>query len=153
MRKRPIRTILTRLAAGAALCLPALAYVSPAAAQDDCGGKVGVRYGDTVSSIAQACGVNVQTVLQANPGLTADNLKSGTYIIVPPPALPSPMNGIGRPLVRQAPSLVPPVSIGAPSSVILPPPQPPIPQQHILRGFGDEPGQLPLPPGHYIKVP
>lgn len=78
---------------------------------------------------------------------------------VPQPAQPSAPLKVGRPSVQVTPPLVPPAgkkipSIGgAPSTVILPPEIPPVPQQHILRGFGNLPGQLPLPPGHVGTMP
>lgn len=54
-----------------------------------CGGNVGVRVGDTVSSIAQDCNINVETLKQANPGLSERTLRSGTYVQVPSAPLPS----------------------------------------------------------------
>lgn len=83
---------------------------------------------------------------------------AGPAIEVPPLDPPSPQLRIGRPSVQVMPPLVPPArpipSIGgAPSTVILPPEIPPVPPQLILRGFGDLPGQLPLPPGHVGTMP
>ncbi len=121
----------------------------PAAATTACPNRVLVSYGDTLSSIANACGITIAALRSANPGLNAGNLRAGTSITVPRPRLPSPMAETNRPLVRIAPSLVPPAVGGAGSSTVILPPEPiPVPQQHILRGFGDKPGQLPLPPGH-----
>lgn len=123
-----------------------------------CPSRVSVAYGDTLSSIARSCGVNVEALVRLNPGLTAGTLYAGSVINVPRPAVPSPQQRIGRPTVQVMPPLVPPAvgapSIGGvPSTVILPPDVPPVPLQHILRGFGDQPGQLPLPPGHIGTMP
>lgn len=139
----------------AGLCL-AVGLAAEAGAA--CPSRLQVRYGDTLSSIARTCGVNVQSLLRLNPGLTPETLRAGTAIAVPAPALPSTRMQVGRPSVQVAPPLVPPAygapTIGgAPSTVILPPQVPPVPQQHILRGFGDLPGQLPLPPGHVGTMP
>lgn len=68
-----------------ALLLPAL---SPAWAA--CGGSVGVRSGDTVGSIARDCGINVEQLKQANPGLNERTLRNGTFVMVPGKPLPSP---------------------------------------------------------------
>ena len=122
---------------------------APAGAAGLCPGRVLISYGDTLSSIANACGISVAALRSANPGLSAANLRAGMSITVPRPALPSPMAETNRPLVRIAPPLVPPAIGGGGSSTVILPPEPlPVPQQHILRGFGDKPGQLPLPPGH-----
>lgn len=142
----------------ALLITAGLAAFLASPAQAACPARIGVMWGDTLSSIARACGVNVEALRRVNPGLTAETLRAGAVIAVPRPATSSPQTGIGRPSVRVAPPLVPPAtgapSIGgAPSTVILPPEQPPVPPQHILRGFGDPPGQLPLPPGHIGNPP
>lgn len=136
----------------AALALSVLA-VSWTAAHAACPQRLGVAYGDTLDAVASACGISVEALRRANPGLSAATLRAGTIIAVPRPALPSPQLGIGRPAIRIAPPLVPPGIVGRGGTVILPPQPQPIPPQHILRGFGDEPGQLPLPPGHSIRVP
>lgn len=123
------------------------------AAHAACPGRLGVAYGDTLDAIAAACGISVEALRAANPGLSARTLRAGTIIAVPRPVVPSPQFDIGRPSVRIAPTLVPPAAIGRGGTVILPPQPQPVPPQHILRGFGDGPGQLPLPPGHSIRVP
>ena len=113
-----------------------------------CPARVTISYGDTLSSIARACGITVDTLRSANPGLHADSLQAGAAIAVPRPPLPSTQLRVGRPSVQVVPPLVYPSVGGSSSTVILPPEPIPVPQQHILRGFGDKPGQLPLPPGH-----
>jgi len=142
--------------------IPALAVLAlialPIAQAHACPSRVSVAYGDTLSSIARSCGVNVEALVRVNPGLTARTLYAGSVINVPRPAVPSPQQRIGRPTVQVMPPLVPPAvgapSIGGvPSTVILPSSPPPVPHQHILRGFGDQPGQLPLPPGHIGTMP
>lgn len=120
----------------------------PAMARTACPERVIVSYGDTLGSIASACGITVTALRSVNPGLSAGTLRAGMSVAVPRPSLPSRMAETNRPLVRVAPSLVPPAIGGGSSTVILPPQPVPVPQQHILRGFGDKPGQLPLPPGH-----
>lgn len=120
----------------------------PATARTACPERVLVSYGDTLSSIANACGITVTALRSVNPGLSAGTLRAGMSIAVPRPPLPSPMAETNRPLVRIAPPLVPPAVGGGSPTVILPPQPAPVPPQHILRGFGDKPGQLPLPPGH-----
>ncbi|MEO3998642.1 LysM domain-containing protein [Mesorhizobium sp. CAU 1732] len=128
------------------VCAPLSAYAA-------CPSRIGIEYGDTLGSIARACGISVETLRQANPGLSPVNLQAGTFIAVPRPALPSRQITIGQPTVPIMPPLVPP-SVGGNSPTVILPPQPaPIPQQHILRGFGDQPGQLPLPPGHAPQIP
>lgn len=123
--------------------------ISVSAAQAACPARVGVAYGDTLQSIAAACGVNVEALKDMNPGLRADTLRAGAFINIPRPVVRVTPPVIGRPSIQPFPSLVNP-SLGGDghSTVILPPEQPPVPQQHILRGFGNQPGQLPLPPGH-----
>ncbi|MBI1620229.1 LysM peptidoglycan-binding domain-containing protein [Aquamicrobium zhengzhouense] len=123
--------------------------IAPSIAQAACPARVGVSYGDTLQSIASACGVNVEALKQANPGLRPETLQAGTYIAVPKPVLLTPPPVIGRPSIQTFPSLVGPATGGDSRSTVILPPQPtPVPQQHILRGFGNQPGQLPLPPGH-----
>ena len=135
------------------LVLAAAAFMATSPAHAACPARIAVAYGDTLGAIATACGISVETLRNANPGLTAETLRAGTFIAVPRPPLPSPQIEIGRPIVRVAPQLVPPGTGGASGTVILPPVPPAVPPQHILRGFGDQPGQLPLPPGHSIRVP
>jgi LysM repeat protein len=136
------------------LALLAAALVAPPAGATACPPRIAVSYGDTLSAIAAACGVSVESIRLANPGLSARTLRAGVSIAIPRPALPSPQGTIGHPSVLPMPPLVPPsVGGGGSATVILPPPPVPVPQQHILRGFGDQPGQLPLPPGHGSPFP
>ena len=118
-----------------------------------CPARVTAGAGDSLQAIARACGVNIEALKAANPGLISNSMQAGTTIIVPRQALPSPTLTIGRPSIQIMPSQVPPATGPSMPTVILPPPQPQIPQQHILRGFGDKPGQLPLPPGHSLQFP
>ena len=126
-----------------------LAGLASVPAMAACPERVSVGYGVTLSSVARACGVSAASLRLANPGLGDGTLRAGAIINVPRQRYSTPRTGSGRSSLRLAPSRVPP-ALGADgsSTVILPPVQPPIPQQHILRGFGDQPGQLPLPPGH-----
>jgi hypothetical protein len=68
----------------------ALATALPlSAANAACGSRSGVRFGETLGSIATRCGINVQRLRNANPGLTNRTLQNGTIINTPPPQLPS----------------------------------------------------------------
>lgn len=126
-----------------------LAIVAATEARAACPSRVGVGFGATIGSIAQACGVNEEALKQLNPGLNADTLRAGAVINVPPPALPSAEVRVGRSALHVQPLQVSPATGGASTStVILPDPRPPLAPHQILRGFGDQPGQLPLPPGH-----
>lgn len=130
-----------------ALILAAALAVAPLSlAEAACPARVGVGAGDTVASIARRCGINVETLKRNNPGLRDDTMRPGTFVTVPRPPLPSAQQPYGQPRFGVAPSLVTPPTVGAPSTVILPPPQQPIPPQHVLPGFGNQPGQFPLPP-------
>lgn len=86
----------------------------PAAA--DCSGRTTVRFGETVSSLAQRCGVNVQALRQANPGLVgANGLQRGTFVTVPRPALPTPRaDRSERGVVAKPPDIERP-KVGTPS--------------------------------------
>lgn len=114
-----------------------------------CPERVSVGFGVTLSSIARACGVSAASLRQANPGLGDGTLRAGAIINIPRQRYSAPQTGSGRPSLRIAPAPVPPALGGDGSStVILPPVRPRVPPQHVLPGFGDKPGQLPLPPGH-----
>jgi LysM repeat protein len=68
----------------------ALAMTLPvSAANAACGSRSGVRFGETLGSIATRCGINVQRLRDANPGLTSRTLQNGVVINTPPPQLPS----------------------------------------------------------------
>lgn len=63
--------------------------ISPALASS-CGNTVTVRAGDTLSHIAQRCGVTVNGILRANPTITNPNLiRAGQVIILPGATLPN----------------------------------------------------------------
>lgn len=135
-------------ASGILLLAAAMAAGLATAADAACPGRVGVGVGDTLVSIARACGISVESLRSVNPGLSAGTLRPGTFVAVPRPPLPSPMSGIGRPSVRVAPSLVPPATGISPSSTVIPPPAPPVvPRPHPLPGF-DEPLGAGMPPRH-----
>ena len=123
------------------------------AAEAACPDRIIIQRGDTLGAIARACGVNVPALRGANPGLIPDAMQPGATVRVPAPALNTPMERIGRPSIRVMPSRVPGVHVPSNSTVILAPPPLPVPPQHILPGFGDKPGQLPLPPGHSPPFP
>ncbi len=89
--QRQARRQARRLAAAAVLlaasALPALAA--------DCAPSTSVRYGETAEQIAQRCGINVEKLKAANPGMIDGTTKNGTFIQVPRPDLPSPKITIG----------------------------------------------------------
>lgn len=63
--------------------------ITPALASS-CGSTVTVRAGDTLSHIAQRCGVTVNGILRANPSITNPNLiRPGQVIILPGATLPN----------------------------------------------------------------
>lgn len=124
--------------AAARICLAALTVcLSAASATAACPDRVGVGVGDTLVSIARACGISVETLRDANPGLNADTLRAGTFVAVPRPALPTPQRPVGRPSINTMPSLVPPATAVSPPSVAIPPPPPrrPFPPPPPLPGF------------------
>jgi len=122
-------------------------------AQAACPSRVAVAQGISPIDIASACGISFETLRQANPGLRTGPVQAGTTLVVPRPALPSAQLPIGGHGIAIMPPMVPQAIGGASPTVILPPEQYPIPPQHILRGFGDLPGQLPVPPGHGSPLP
>lgn len=125
-----------------------LAIGDPASAQTRCPDRMPVRSGDTMSGIAQACGINLESLRRVNPGIDARTIQPGSVLNVPAPALPSPRERIGSGLIEVVPRREIRPTVSAPP--IAPPVREPIPRQHIIRGFGNDPGQLPLPPGHDI---
>ena len=70
------------------LAFPLMAAATAAGAR--CPGQVGVAYGQTLGSIAQSCGTNIEALKQVNPGLNEQTLQNGTFLNVPRPALPTP---------------------------------------------------------------
>lgn len=109
-----------RRGAVALLALCALLAL-PVATQAACPERVGVKFGDTLASIARACGVNVEALLQLNPGLTAQTLRQGSFVSVPRPPLPSARAGSRRGTVEIIPPLVRSPATGGTPTVILPP--------------------------------
>lgn len=105
------------VALAAALCvLPGLS-----AAQAACPERVGVRFGDTLASIARICGVNVEALRQLNPGLTTQTLRPGSFVKAPRPPLPSARAEHRRGVVDIIPPLVRSPGSGETPTVILPP--------------------------------
>ena len=133
--------------AGRALLGIAFAGLALSSAQAACPERLGVRPGDTLSAIAQACGISVETLRAANPGVRAERLRPGQFLAVPPPALPSPQGVIGRPALRVAPPLVPPATITPPSTTVIPPPPPALQHPQVPPGFDTRPRHMrPRPP-------
>lgn len=106
-----------------------LSVLAISGAQAACPERLAVNAGDTLWGIARACGISVEMLRGANPGLNERTLRPGLFIAVPRPALPSPQQPVGRPSLRVAPPLVPPAAITvptpAPPPAILHPQMPP----------------------------
>jgi LysM repeat protein len=83
----------------------------PATAEACQSGRTTVS-GETVAEVAWRCGVNVEALRQLNPGLSDRTIRPGLIVAVPPPPLPSPQAGYGRPRV----SAQPPLASGVPAS-------------------------------------
>ena len=94
-------------------------------AQAACPERLAVSVGDTLWGIARACGISVETLRGANPGLNERTLRPGLFLAVPRPALPSSQQPVGRPSLRVAPPLVPPATITVPTPTIPTPGPPP----------------------------
>lgn len=130
-----------------AAALAVLAFTT--VTQASCPDRVVISGGDaSVAALARACGVNVEALKSVNPGMTGNQVKQGTVVRIPRAPIAMPHFDYARPQARIASPQVPIAPGPSSSTVILPPPVPSVPQQHILRGFGDQPGQLPLPDGH-----
>lgn len=102
----------------------------------------------SLAAIARTCGINVEALKSINPGMSGPIVNEGTVVRIPREAISLPSFEIGRTYGRTEGLEVPLAPGSSGSTVILPPPAPTVPPQHILRGFGDQPGQLPLPGGH-----
>lgn len=81
-----------------ALALAAGLAAAPAAADgaSPCGARTAVRQGESLADVAQRCGVNVETLKQANPGILRQAPGAGTFVVAPPQPLPSPRVGGGN---------------------------------------------------------
>lgn len=128
----------------------ALLFAAGTEAKAACPQRLGIDYGDTLESIARACGISVERLRGVNPGLNPRTLQAGTFINVPRPVLSSPQLPVGRPSVRIAPPLVPPAIITSPSSTVIAPPPPPVIHRYDIPGLDDQPGQWPPRPGHLL---
>lgn len=124
------------------------AVLASAHAEAACPERLGVGFGDTLTSIARACGISVETLRAANPGLGDDTLRPGRTVTVPRPALPSPQLPLGRSPLRIAPSTVPPATAVSPPTVTPPPPllqHPQMPRDFDVRPRHMRPRE-PFPP-------
>lgn len=88
----------------AAAVLVLLALLTAPAAMA-CPGTVTITRGDTLSALAAACGINVETLMQANPGLRPNRLQPGMIVDVPSAPLPSAQLPYNRPHVTVAPPI------------------------------------------------
>ncbi|RIK88676.1 MAG: hypothetical protein DCC69_00820 [Hyphomicrobiales bacterium] len=138
--------------ARAALPLAAAIWLAAGAAQAACPQRLGVSHGDTLESIARACGISVETLRGVNPGLDAGTLRPGTFVVVPRPALPSPQLPVGRRSIEAMPPLVPPATGISPSTTVIAPPKPPVFPRFDIPGMEEPPGHLPPRPGHFPPV-
>lgn len=128
--------------------MPILA-ASPASA---CPGQVTISRGDTLSAVAAACGVNVETLMQANPGLRPNRLQAGMIIEVPDAAARSRQLPYNRPRVTVAPPIaqtgpgiqtqtnIPLREVRRERPVYFDPTRPPLPGQVTLPGQPGSPG-------------
>lgn len=96
---------------GLASALIALAVAGIAGTQAiaGCRGSSAVGFGETLSSVAARCGVNVEALKQANPGIAQRDLANGGLVTVPRPPLPSAQLPVfGSPgVVKVTPPLIP----------------------------------------------
>lgn len=88
--------------ATALLLLVPLLTASPALA---CPGQLTISRGDTLSAIAADCGVNIETLMRANPGLRPNMIQPGMIVDVPSVALPSAQLPYNRPQITVAPPI------------------------------------------------
>lgn len=82
--------------------LVSLLTASPALA---CPSQMTITRGDTLSAIAAACGVNVETLMRANPGLRPNMIQPGMIVDVPSASLPSAQLPYNRPQITVAPPI------------------------------------------------
>jgi hypothetical protein len=139
------------MTAARAILLAVLAGFPLSGAQAACPERLAVGVGDTLWGIAQACGISVETLRGANPGLNERSLRPGLFLAVPRPSLPGPQDTIGRPSLRVAPPLVPPATITVPA----PAPPPVILHPQMPPEFDTRPQHMrPRPPlGHQLGHP
>jgi len=83
----------TNLFAAAIAATAIAAFSAPAEAA--CGGRTGVRYGESAHDIALRCGVPVEALRSANPGLGTSRLRTGTLLKIPQPAPRQTLRGTG----------------------------------------------------------
>ncbi|MFN3765759.1 MAG: LysM peptidoglycan-binding domain-containing protein [Aliihoeflea sp.] len=143
---------LSKLAFAAIVSMPILA-TSPALA---CPSQVTISHGDTLSAIAAACGVNVETLMQANPGLRPNRLQAGMNIEVPDAGARSRQIPYNRPRVTVAPPIaqtgpgiqtqtnIPLREFRRERPVYFDPTRPPLPGEVPIAGQPSTPG-WPLP--------
>lgn len=126
--------------------LAALAlWLAAGGAQAACPQRLSIGHGDTLVSIARACGISVEALRSVNPGLRPTTLQPGTIIVVPRPVLPSPQHPTGRRTIEAMPPLVPPATGISPSTTVIPPPRPPVYPRFDIPGLEEQPGALPRP--------
>ncbi|MEM1261078.1 MAG: DUF3300 domain-containing protein [Pseudomonadota bacterium] len=63
---------------------PALALIPGAAGNGlPCGGTVLIEAGDTLTDVANYCGVSIEAIVAVNAGVTADNVRAGQSLTIP----------------------------------------------------------------------
>lgn len=88
-----------------ALVVSMAGFVATAQAQSPCGSTYTVRAGDTLTRIAQQCGVSVQALLDANPNIVNRNLiRTGQVIQIPGAPAPPGNDVPGDPQALLVPS-------------------------------------------------
>lgn len=128
------------------LAMPAWLWLAATQANAACPQRLGIGYGDTLESIAQACDITVERLRSVNPGLNAATLQSGTFVAIPRPALPSAQLPVGRPSIRIAPPLGSPVTGISPSQTVIAPPPPPVVHRFQIPGLTDQPERPAITP-------
>lgn len=126
--------------------VPAVLGLSTMAARADCPQRLGISHGDSMESIARICGITVERLRSANPGLSDTNLQVGTVVTVPRPALPSTQLPYGRPSITVTPPLVPKATGISPSTTVIAPPPPPVVHQFEIPGLADQPDKFGIRP-------
>jgi murein DD-endopeptidase MepM/ murein hydrolase activator NlpD len=135
------------------------------AGQGGCGGGYTVRSGDTLSSIAQGCGVTLQDLLAANPGLANPNvIHPGQVIVVPRPGPATPAapataaapasTATPAPLPQDtpAPTVAPAVAATAELEMQLEPPISPAGAMPAPGGSPKPPAMAVLHPGDTLNI-
>ena len=119
---------------GSTLCIPANS--SSPASPHTCPSRAfsyTIRAGDTFWKLSQAYGVNLQDILDANPGVNPQNLQIGSTLCIPAArAVPAPSAKVTPPSAKAVPPMkaAPPVPTAPPIPVV--PQTATTPSRHFL---------------------